>query len=110
TKRPTMADVATKAGVSLSTVSLTYSGAGPIAPETKARVEQAAADIGYLGPSPQGRALRSGRSHIVGVVIHEKLALAFRDPLALRVMDGLIGDMGDMGLGTLLIPSPVGDD
>ena len=32
-RRPTMADVASRAGVSLSTVSLTYSGAGPISPE-----------------------------------------------------------------------------
>ena len=107
--RPTMADVAAKAGVSLSTVSLTYSGAGPISPDMKARVERAATELGYAGPSPQGRALRSGRSHIVGVVIHEKLQLAFRDPLTLRVMDGLIGDMGEMGLGVLLIPSPSGD-
>lgn len=107
--RPTMADVAAKAGVSLSTVSLTYSGAGPISPDMKARVEKAAEALGYSGPSPQGRALRSGRSHIVGVVIHEKLHLAFRDPLALRVMDGLIGDLGEMGLGVLLIPSPSGE-
>src|SRR5690606_29041524 len=109
TGRPTMVDVAAKAGVSLSTVSLTYSGAGPISPDMKARVEKAAQALGYAGPSPQGRALRSGRSHIVGVVIHEKLALAFRDPLALRVMDGLIGDLGEMGLGVLLIPSPSDD-
>ncbi|PKQ26733.1 MAG: LacI family transcriptional regulator [Actinobacteria bacterium HGW-Actinobacteria-4] len=108
-RRPTMADVAAKAGVSLSTVSLTYSGAGPISPDMKARVEKAALALGYAGPSPQGRALRSGRSHIVGVVIHEKLHLAFRDPLALRVIDALIEDLGDMGLGVLLIPSPSGE-
>ncbi len=107
-KRPTMVDVATAAGVSLSTVSLTYSGAGPISPEMRARVEKAAEQLGYAGPSPQGRALRSGRSHIVGVVIHEKLQFAFRDPLALKVMDGLIADLSDMGLGVLLIPSPTG--
>jgi DNA-binding LacI/PurR family transcriptional regulator len=104
-----MADVASKARVSLSTVSLTYSGAGPISPDMKARVEKAAEQLGYAGPSPQGRALRSGRSQIVGLVIHEKLQLAFRDPLTLRVMDGLIGDLGEMGLGVLLIPSPSGD-
>lgn len=109
TRRPTMADVAAKAGVSLSTVSLTYSGVGPISPDMKARVEKAALELGYAGPSPQGRALRSGRSHIVGVVIHEKLHLAFRDPLALRVMDALIEDLGEMGLGVLLIPSPSGE-
>src|SRR5664279_3369696 len=105
---PTMADVAAKAGVSLSTVSLSYSGAGPISPEMKARVEKAAADIEYGGPSAAGRALRSGRSQVVGVVIHDSLTLAFRAPLILQIMDGLISDLGDMGLGVLLLTSPSG--
>lgn len=104
-----MADVAAKAGVSLSTVSLTYSGAGPISPDTKARVEAAAQELGYGGPSPQGRALRSGKSGIVGLVIHEKFARSFRDPLNLRILDSLIADFGAMGVGVLLIPQPTGE-
>src|SRR5659263_651862 len=67
--RPTLADVATAAGVSVSTASLAFSGAGPIAPETKARVHDAAAQLGYCGPNPLGRSLRSGRSGIVAAVI-----------------------------------------
>ncbi|WP_159448750.1 LacI family DNA-binding transcriptional regulator [Demequina sp. NBRC 110053] len=101
-----MADVAAKAGVSLSTVSLAYSGAGPISPEMKSRVEKAAEDLDYAGPSAQARALRSGRSHVVGVVIHDTFTLAFRSPYILDVMDGLISKLGDMGLGVLLIPNP----
>ncbi|MFW2512920.1 LacI family DNA-binding transcriptional regulator [Demequina sp. SO4-13] len=101
-----MADVAAKASVSLSTVSLAYSGAGPISPEMKARVERAAEDLGYAGPSAQARALRSGRTHVVGVVIHDAFTLAFRAPLILNVMDGLISELGEMGLGVLLLPTP----
>jgi len=108
-KRPTMVDVAARAGVSLSTVSLTFSGVGPITPDTKAKVERAAEELGYTGPQQSARALRSGRTDVVGVVIHEQLALSFRDPLALRVMDGLIGDLGDLGMGVLLIPTPTGE-
>jgi len=104
-----MADVAAKAGVSLSTVSLTYSGAGPISPDMKARVEKAASELGYAGPSPQARALRSGKTHVVGLVIHDRLRSALRDPLTLQVLDGVIGDLGDMGLGVLLLPSPSHD-
>lgn len=108
-RRPTMADVAARAGVSLSTVSLSYSGAGPLSDDMRARVLKAAEELGYAGPSPQGRALRSGRSHIIGLVIHEKLQFALRDPLALRLMDALIGDLGEMGMGVLLLPSPAPD-
>jgi len=102
--------VAARAGVSLSTVSLTYSGAGPISADTKGRVERAAEELGYGGPSPHGRALRSGRSGIIGVVIHEKFARSFRDPLNLRILDSLIADFGSMGLGVLLIPQPTLED
>ena len=100
-RRPTMADVAALAGVSLSTVSLTYSGAGPISPHMRARVEKAAAELDYAGPSARAQALRSGRSRVVGLVIHERLHYALRDPFTLRVLDALIGDLGEMGQGVL---------
>lgn len=106
TRRPTMADVAARAGVSLSTVSLTYSGAGPISPDMRARVEKAATELGYAGPSPQARALRSGKTRVIGLVLHERLQLALRDPFTLGVLDALIGDLSDAGLGVLLLPSP----
>jgi DNA-binding LacI/PurR family transcriptional regulator len=102
-----MADVAARAGVSLSTVSLTFSGGGPITPDTKKRVEKAAAELGYSGPSPVAKSLRSGRSHIVGLVLPEQLSQSFRDPFALKVLDGAITSLGDLGLGILLIPAPM---
>jgi DNA-binding LacI/PurR family transcriptional regulator len=105
-----MADVAEKAGVSLSTVSLTFSGAGPITDDTKARVERAAAELGYSGPSPLGRSLRSGRSHIIGLVLYDDLGYGFRDPSALQTMSGIVTTLGDLGLGVLLLQSPTGDE
>lgn len=108
--RPTLADVATAAGVSVSTASLAFSGAGPIAPETKARVHDAAAQLGYSGPNPLGRSLRSGRSGIVAVVIGDQLRRSFRDPVSIQVLDGLVGTLGTMGLGVLLIPATAAAD
>ncbi|WP_296666499.1 LacI family DNA-binding transcriptional regulator [Demequina sp.] len=104
-----MADVAARAGVSLSTVSLTYSGAGPLSADTRAKVERAAEELEYSGPAPHAQALRSGRTGVVGLVIHERLQLSFRDPMMLRIMDSLVGDLGQMGLGVLLIPTPTGE-
>lgn len=101
--RTTLADVAAAAGVSVSTASLAFSGAGPISAETKAKVLAAAEQLGYSGPNPLGRSLRSGRSGIVGVVVGDNLARAFRDPVQVRVLDGLVEDLGERGLGVLLI-------
>lgn len=106
TRRPTMADVAAHAGVSVSTVSLVFSGAGAVTADTRAKVESAAAALDYAGPSPQARALRSGRTGIVGVVVHERLARSLRDPLQLRILDAVVEELGERGLGVLLLPSP----
>ena len=107
--RPTMADVAERAGVSLSTVSLTFSGAGPITDETRGKVERAAAELNYSGPSPLAKSLRSGRTHIVAVVLAARLDVLFRDGNTIRVMDGVVSGLGDLGLGVLLVPSPTGE-
>lgn len=102
--KPTLASVAEAAGVSLSTASLAFATSGPIAEKTRAKVLAAAADLGYRGPSPLGRQLRSGRSGIVGVVIGDKLRRSFRDPVSIQVLDGLASTLGALDLGVLLIP------
>ncbi|WP_454050866.1 LacI family DNA-binding transcriptional regulator [Cellulomonas sp. Marseille-Q8402] len=105
-QRPTLADVAAAAGVSVSTASLAFSGAGPIADATRQRVLDAAAGLDYSGPNPLGRQLRSGRSGIVGVVVGDALKRAFRDPIAVQLLDGLVDTLGPLGLGVLLVPGP----
>lgn len=102
--RPTLAKVAELAGVSVSTASLAFSGAGPITPETRERVHAAAQELGYSGPNPLGRQLRSGRSGIIGVVIGDNPGRAFRDPVSVQVLDGLMQVLGEQGLGVLLVP------
>ena len=108
--RPTLADVASAAGVSVSTASLAFSGAGPIAAATRDRVHAAAAELGYSGPNPLGRSLRSGRSGIVAVVIGDQLRRSFRDPVSVQVLDGLVGTLGTLGLGVLLVPAGHSED
>lgn len=108
--RPTLADVAKLAKVSLSTASLAFSGSGPVAPATKQRVLDAADELDYSGPNPLGRQLRSGRSGIVGVVIGDQLRRSFRDPVSVQVLDGLVSTLGSLGLGVLLIPGDVSED
>lgn len=109
-QRPTLADVATRAGVSVSTASLAFSGAGPIADATRQRVLDAARELDYSGPNPLGRQLRSGRSGIVGVVVGDALRRSFRDPVSVQLLDGLVDTIGPLGLGVLLIPGPTGPD
>lgn len=104
-QRVTLADVAARAGVSASTASLAFSGAGPVAEATRARVLAAAAELGYAGPDPVARSLRQRRSGVVGVVLGGRLWNAFRDPVAVALLDGVSEELTPLGSGLLLLPS-----
>ncbi|WP_327187429.1 LacI family DNA-binding transcriptional regulator [Streptomyces sp. NBC_01334] len=65
-KRPTLADVASRAGVSTALVSIVMRGAKGAGEATRERVLQAAREIGYR-PDARARLLRSHRSHLLGV-------------------------------------------
>ncbi|WP_026877681.1 substrate-binding domain-containing protein [Jiangella gansuensis] len=101
--RATLAAVAARAGVSPSTASLAFSGSGPVADATRQRVLDAARELGYLGPDPMASSLRRGRSGIVGAIIGERLLYAFRDPVAVALLDGLADALGPPGAGLLLL-------
>lgn len=101
----TLTDVARTAGVSLSTASLAFSGAGPIADATRAKVLKAAAELGYHGPNPVAASLRRGRSGVVGVVMGTAVRQSFRDPVSIQVLDGVVASLAESGYGVLLIPA-----
>jgi DNA-binding LacI/PurR family transcriptional regulator len=63
-----LADVARIAGVSKSTASRALSGRGYVSPQTRQKVELAAAELGYV-VSTAAASLVTGRSRNVGVVI-----------------------------------------
>ena len=66
--RVSMATVAARAGVSGQTVSRVVNGSPRVDPQTRARVEAAMAELGYR-PHRAARALRTGRSHTLGLVV-----------------------------------------
>ncbi|MFK4837616.1 LacI family DNA-binding transcriptional regulator [Microbacterium sp. ZW T2_14] len=63
-----MADVAERAGVSGQTVSRVVNASPRVDPATRARVEAAMADLGYR-PHRAARALRTGRTQTIGLVV-----------------------------------------
>ncbi len=70
----TIHDVARKAGVSASTVSRVLNDRPGISDETRARVLQAARELGYL-PDMAARSLVSGRTMTLGFLIHPRHTL-----------------------------------
>jgi LacI family transcriptional regulator len=85
--RVTIADVATVANVSKTTVSHVLSGNRPVAAATRTRVEAAIRELGYR-PHAVARSLRTKISHLVALVIPD-IANPFYPILARGLEDGL---------------------
>ncbi len=63
-------DVAKRAGVSIATVSRAVNHISSVDPDLAKRVWKAVDEVGYV-PNPQARALVSGRSQILGLIVSE---------------------------------------
>ena len=87
--RVTIIDIADKAGVSKSTVSLVLSGSPLVKAETRTRVESAMTDLGYVY-NRGAASLRRARSNIVGMVINDLLNPFFAE-LAVGIERALQG-------------------
>ena len=64
----TIQDVATRAGVSISTVSRVVTGAVPVDPATAERVREAIAALGYR-PNLLARSFRRRVTHTIGLLV-----------------------------------------
>ena len=66
----TISNVASKAGVSPTTVSRVLNGGYPVARETRAQVEKVVRDLGYIR-NAHAQALRRTSTGVIGVIIHD---------------------------------------
>ena len=81
----TLQDVADRAGVSLTTASrVVNEGSRRVGPQLAQRVNQAVAELGYTA-NLQARAVATGQSTLVGVVVHD-----IADPYFSSIAAGLI--------------------
>jgi DNA-binding LacI/PurR family transcriptional regulator len=104
-----MTDVARAAGVSAMTVSYTYNRPDRVSADSRAKVLEAAAALGYSGPDPSARSLRYGETRTLGVVLGEHLTYAFDDPQAVAFMAGVAEVCAERSYGLLIVPTVTGD-
>src|SRR5690349_10543158 len=108
-RRPaTLASLAAELGVSRTTVSNAYNRPDQLSPELRRRVLETARRLGYPGPDPVARSLRTRKAGAVGLLLTENLSYAFRDPAAIGVLEGLALACEDAGVGLHLVPASPG--
>ena len=103
--RVTLKTIAETVGVSRTTVSNAYNRPDQLAPELRDRILGTARRLGYAGPDPAARRLRSGRRDAVGLLLADGLASAFDDPAAVILLQGVARATEAAGLAILVLPA-----
>jgi LacI family transcriptional regulator len=96
-KRATINDVALAAGVAASTVSRALSVPGRVNPSTRERIERVAEKLNYV-PNSRARALTSGRTGVVAVLVSEIV-----NPFYLDILRGTQRELKAAGYALLLV-------
>ncbi len=85
---PTLQDVAKRAGVSTATVSKVLSNTPYFSDSTRDKVMDAVRALDYR-PNLAARALSSGKTNIIAVVFPYIFDAIFKDPLVMRMLEGI---------------------
>ncbi len=93
----TLKDVARLAGVSTSAVSRSFTEGASVSPAMRAKVDRAAAELGYR-PNFLAASLTTGRTKLIGLVSNN-----FHNPVFLEVFDLFTRALQDRGLRPLLV-------
>jgi LacI family repressor for deo operon, udp, cdd, tsx, nupC, and nupG len=106
-QRPTIADVARRAGVSTAAVSFAVNDRPGVGPETRARILRAAAELGWR-PSASARALTQAKARAVGLVLARDPGHLELDAFFVRFLSGIERTLAPLDYALLLQLIPAG--
>ncbi|VTR76172.1 LacI family DNA-binding transcriptional regulator [Cellulomonas hominis] len=106
-RRPTISDVAARAGTSKGTVSFVLNGRAGVAPATRARVLAAIDELGF-SPSGAARALSRSRADAIGLVLARHPETLRSDSFFAAFLGGL--EQGLAGTDTAVLLRFVADE
>ena len=104
----TMKTLADHVGVSIATISNAFSRPDQLSKDLRDQILSTAEELGYAGPSVAGRALRSGRSDVCGLLFNGELSQAFSDPYLVIFLSGLSESLEEFGASVLLLRAAPG--
>jgi DNA-binding LacI/PurR family transcriptional regulator len=91
-KRPTIADIAQRAGVTKAAVSFALNNQPGVSPSTRQRILEIAREIGWQ-PNSAARALSDGRAGAFGLVIDRPAGILGAEPFFMQLIAGIQGEL-----------------
>ncbi|WP_329295975.1 LacI family DNA-binding transcriptional regulator [Streptomyces sp. NBC_01455] len=101
-RRPTLNEVAARAGVGRGTVSRVINGSPKVSEQARAVVEKAIAELGYV-PNLAARSLVTRRTHAVALVVPEAETRLFSEPYFSAIIRGVSARLSTAGMQLLLV-------
>ncbi|MGW0087384.1 LacI family DNA-binding transcriptional regulator [Streptomyces sp. NPDC003393] len=101
-RRPTLEEVAARAGVGRGTVSRVINGSPRVSDATRAAVEAAVAELGYV-PNTAARALAANRTDAIALVVPEPETRFFAEPYFSDMLRGVGAELTDTEMQLVLI-------
>ncbi|MGH3877555.1 MAG: LacI family DNA-binding transcriptional regulator [Actinophytocola sp.] len=110
-RRPTISDVARHAGVSKGAVSFALNGRAGVSSETRQRILDAAAELGW-SPNHRARALSTSRAFALGLVVARDPELVGADPFFPMFIAGVEKVLAerDQALVLQVVTSPAAEE
>lgn len=103
-KKMTVKSVAKILGVSTATVSNAFNRPDQLSAGLRERIISESALLGYYGPNPAARSLRTGATGVVGIMLAERLSYNFTDPCAIEFLQGVAEVLDEARVNMLLMP------
>jgi DNA-binding LacI/PurR family transcriptional regulator len=104
TGRPTLDQVAERAGVGRGTVSRVVNGSAQVSPGARAAVESAIAELGYV-PNRAARTLVTQRTDSIALVVFESGERFFAEPFFGRIVQSISSGLVERNLQMVLMIS-----
>ncbi|GAA3290862.1 LacI family DNA-binding transcriptional regulator [Dactylosporangium vinaceum] len=100
-RRPTIASIAARAGVSIGAVSYALNGRPGVSPQTRRRIIDIANDLGWR-PSVAARSMVGSRAHSVGLILARPADTLGAEPFFMRFIAGLERELSARRIALLL--------
>lgn len=105
--RVTLQTIADRVGVSRMTVSNAFSRPDQLSASLRDRILTVAEELGYVGPDPTARALASGTTGAIGLLMSDTMAYTLTDEVAMTFIAAITDELAPTGLAlTLLSAAP----
>ncbi|HKM98575.1 MAG TPA: LacI family DNA-binding transcriptional regulator [Buttiauxella sp.] len=104
TKNITIKSLAKELEVSHTTISNAWNNPDKLSLKLRNKILSHAQTIGFQGPDPLGRALRTGKSDTIGIIFNDSMSYVFIDQHDINLMRGIAMECEKQNTNLVLIP------